>query len=90
MSASRRDAMKIEVDTPDCLMTMRQCIKLSRFMGTQSNTLQTTTIAHSRKHKVETQYPELVDHNYSANIESTDYLKCSNSSNWIGMLKTCT
>ena len=83
MSASRRDDIKVEVDIPESVMTTVQSIKLSHYMGSQCNTLQTTTVGRSRKQK----YAELADHNYSANIEDKDFLNGSHSSSILGMLQ---
>ena len=49
MSASRRDDTKVEVDIPELVITTVQSIKLSQYMGSQCNTLETNTVGHSRK-----------------------------------------
>ena len=87
MSATRRDETKIEVDIPDSLKTTVQCIKLSQYMGTQSNILERSSVCCSQKCKIKIQYAELADHNYSANIEALDFLNGSNGSSILGMSK---
>ena len=56
-------------------------------MGSQSNTLHSSTVARSQKQKLENQHADLADHNYSANIQSNDFLNGSNSSSLLSMLK---
>ena len=85
MSATRRDNTKIEVDIPESLATTVPCIKLSQYMGVQSNTLERSAVGRSRKHKVENAHAELADHNYSANIEAHNFLNGSNSSSILGI-----
>ena len=81
MSATRRDNIKVEVEIPESVMTTVQSIKLSHYMGSHFNTVETTSVGRSRKRK----HAELADHNYSANIEEKDILNGSNSSTILGM-----
>ena len=80
MSATRRDNTEVEVDIPECLATIVQCIKLSQYMGTQPDTFQRSAVGRGHKRKVRNAHAELADHNYSANIEAHDFLNGSNSS----------
>ena len=81
MSANRRDNIKVEVEIPQSIMTTVQSIKLSHYMGSHLNTVETTSVGCNRKRK----HAELADHNYSANIEEKDILNVSNSSTILGM-----
>ena len=81
MFATRRDNIKVEVDIPESVMTTVQSIKLSHYMGSHCNTLETTTVGCSHKQK----HAKLADHNYSVNIEEKDFLNRSNSSTILGM-----
>ena len=85
MPATRRDNTKIEVDIPKSLVTTVQCIKLSQYMGAQSNTLERSAVGHSRKRKFGNAHAELADHNYLANIEAHNFLNGSNSSSILGI-----
>ena len=85
MSATRRDNTKVEVDIPELLANTVQCIKLSHYMGAQSNTLARSAVGCTHKRKLQNAHAELTDHNYSANIEAQDFLNGSNSSSILGM-----
>ena len=85
MLASRRDNTKVEVKIPESVATTVQCLKLSQYMGAQTETFQRSAVGHSRKYKVRNVHAELADHIYSANIEDHDFLNGSNSSSILGV-----
>ena len=85
MSVSRQDNTKVEVEIPESVATTVQCLKLSLYMGAQTETFQRSAVGHSRKCKLGNVHAELADHNYSANIEDHDFLNGSNSSSILGV-----
>ena len=85
MLASRRDNTKVEVEIPESVATTVQCLKLSQYMGAQTETFQRSAVGRSRKRKLGNVHAELPDHNYSANIEDHDFLNGSNSSSTLGV-----
>ena len=85
MSASRRDNTKMEVEIPESVATTVQCLKLSQYMGAQTETFQRSAVGHSHKHKFRNVQAELADHNYSGNIEEKDFLNGSNISSILGV-----
>ena len=85
MSASRQDNTKVEVEIPESVATTVQCLKLSQYMGAQTETFQRSAVGRSCKRKFGNVQAELADHNYSANIEEKDFLNGSNISSILGV-----
>ena len=85
MSASRQDNSKVEVEIPESVATTVQCLKLSQYMGAQTETFQRSAVGRSHKCKLGNVQAELADHNYSTNIEDQDFLNGSNMSSILGV-----
>ena len=85
MLASRRDNTKVEVEIPELVATTVQCLKLSQYMGAQTERVQKNAVGHNRKCKLGNVQAELADHNYSTNIEDQDFLNGSNISSTLGV-----
>ena len=85
MSASRRDNSKVAVEIHESVATTVQCLKLSQYMGAQTETVQRSAVGRSRKWKLGNVQAELADHNDSANIEDQDFLNGSNISSILGV-----
>ena len=75
----------MEVEIPELVATTVQCLKLSQYMGAQTETFQRSAVGHSRKCKFRNIQTELADHNYSTNIEEKDFLNGSNISSILGV-----
>ena len=85
MLASRQDNTKVEVEIPESVATTVQCLKLSQYMGAQTETFQRSAVGCSHKCKFGNVQAELADHNYSTNIEEKDFLNGSNISSILGV-----
>ena len=52
MLATRRDKTKVEMEIPESVATTVQCLKLSQYMGAQSETIKRNAVGHNQKCKL--------------------------------------